>query len=159
MCPPPAPKDGEGGGGSIFWKTPDIGLTSYSIISLRRMVCTEYQVASTIKHKPIPAFPVPTPTLPTLFQRQSANDKHGHTNNVDNFPTRLSIISLTGGFLPFLCMYFIQHCFIYRPSDSAASEDAGIVPRTVATSALAVRRPLATRLHPILYFVSPMVSL
>jgi hypothetical protein len=26
---------GEGGGGSIFWKTPDIGLASYSIISLR----------------------------------------------------------------------------------------------------------------------------
>ncbi len=24
-----------GGGGSIFWKTPDIGLASYSIISLR----------------------------------------------------------------------------------------------------------------------------
>ncbi len=26
---------GEGVGGSIFWKTPDIGLASYSIISLR----------------------------------------------------------------------------------------------------------------------------
>jgi hypothetical protein len=26
---------GEGGGGSIFWKMPDIGLASYSIISLR----------------------------------------------------------------------------------------------------------------------------
>ncbi len=40
MCPPPAQKAGgthspndEGGGGSIFWKTPDIGLASYSIIS------------------------------------------------------------------------------------------------------------------------------
>jgi hypothetical protein len=37
-------------------------------------------------------------------------------------------------------MYFIQHCFICRPSDSTVSEDAGIEPRTVATSALAVRR-------------------
>ncbi len=37
-------------------------------------------------------------------------------------------------------MYFIQHCFICRPSDSDVSEDAGIEPRTVATSALAVRR-------------------
>ena len=37
----------------------------------------------------------------------------------------------------FLCMYFIQHCFI---SDSPVSADAGIEPRTVATSALAVRR-------------------
>ncbi len=37
-------------------------------------------------------------------------------------------------------MYCIQHCFICRPSDSTVSEDAGIEPRTVATSALAVRR-------------------
>ncbi len=37
-------------------------------------------------------------------------------------------------------MYFIQHCFICRPLDSTVSEDAGIEPRTVATSALAVRR-------------------
>jgi|688.fasta_scaffold1000116_1 hypothetical protein len=34
-------------------------------------------------------------------------------------------------------MYCIQHCFIYRPSDSTLLEDAGIDPRTVATSALA----------------------
>ncbi len=35
-------------------------------------------------------------------------------------------------------MYYIQHCFICRPSDSTVSEDAEIEPRTVATSALAV---------------------
>ncbi len=42
MCPPPAPKAGvhirravRGVGGSIFWKTPAIGLASYSLISLR----------------------------------------------------------------------------------------------------------------------------
>ncbi len=37
---------------------------------------------------------------------------------------------------------FIQHFFIFRPSDSIVSEDAGTEPRTVATSAffLAVRR-------------------
>jgi hypothetical protein len=39
----------------------------------------------------------------------------------------------------FTTMYCIQHCFICRPSDSSVSEDAGIEPRTVATSALAVR--------------------
>ncbi len=40
MCPPPAPKagdahspGGERGGGSIFWKTPAIGLTSYNNLS------------------------------------------------------------------------------------------------------------------------------
>jgi hypothetical protein len=37
-------------------------------------------------------------------------------------------------------MYDIQHCFICRPSDSAVSEDAGIEPRTVATTAMTVRR-------------------
>ncbi len=35
--------------------------------------------------------------------------------------------------------YFIQHCFVCRPSDFAASEDAVIEPRTVAISALAAR--------------------
>jgi hypothetical protein len=38
------------------------------------------------------------------------------------------------------CMYFIQLCLIFRPSDFTVSEDAGIESRTVATSALAVRR-------------------
>jgi hypothetical protein len=37
-------------------------------------------------------------------------------------------------------MYYIQHCFICRPSDSTVRTDAGIEPRTVATGALAVRR-------------------
>ncbi len=54
-------------------------------------------------------------------------------------------------------MYCIQHCFICRPSDSTVSEDAGIEPRTVATSALAVRlsnhlarsHPHLARSHPL----------
>ncbi len=37
-------------------------------------------------------------------------------------------------------MYDIQHCFICRPSHSTVSEDAGIEPRTVATTALTGRR-------------------
>jgi hypothetical protein len=37
-------------------------------------------------------------------------------------------------------MYCIRHCFVFRPSDSTVSEDAGIEPGTVATSALTVRR-------------------
>ena len=46
-----------------------------------------------------------------------------------------------------LSKYCMQHCFICRPSDSTVSEDAGIEPRTVATSAMAVRRSnyLSTR--------------
>ncbi len=33
--------------------------------------------------------------------------------------------------------YYIQHCFICRPSDSTVPTDAGIEPRTIATGALA----------------------
>ncbi len=33
----------------------------------------------------------------------------------------------------FFCIYFIQHCFICRLTDSTVSEVAGIEPRTVAT--------------------------
>ncbi len=39
-----------------------------------------------------------------------------------------------------LYVYCILYCFICRPSDSTVSEYAGMEPRTVATSALAVRR-------------------
>ena len=48
-------------------------------------------------------------------------------------------------------MYNIQHCFICRPSDSTVSEDAGIEPRAVATTALAVGRSNynhSARYHP-----------
>jgi len=46
-------------------------------------------------------------------------------------------------------MFFIQHCFICCPSDSTLSENAVIDPRTVVTSALAVRRSNhSTRSHP-----------
>jgi hypothetical protein len=37
-------------------------------------------------------------------------------------------------------MYCIKPYFICRPSDSTVSEDAGLEPRTVATTALIVRR-------------------
>jgi hypothetical protein len=40
----------------------------------------------------------------------------------------------------FLFIYDIEHCFICDPSDSTVSEDAGIEPRTVTSTALAVRR-------------------
>jgi hypothetical protein len=62
-------------------------------------------------------------------------------------------------------MYFYQHCFIYLPSDSTVSEEAGIEPRTVATLALTLRRSkhkarsqsdaLTTRLDPIHNFSPP----
>jgi hypothetical protein len=56
-------------------------------------------------------------------------------------------LTLKGGL--FLFMYDIQHCFIMPPLDSTVSEDAGIEPRTVATTALAVRRSnYSARSHP-----------
>jgi hypothetical protein len=40
--------------------------------------------------------------------------------------------TITEGFLKiFLCMYFIQHCFICRPSDITVPEDAGIEQYTI----------------------------
>jgi hypothetical protein len=46
-------------------------------------------------------------------------------------------------------MYFIQHCIICRPSDSTVAEGAGIESRTVATSALTIRRSNhSARSHP-----------
>jgi hypothetical protein len=43
-------------------------------------------------------------------------------------------------FLRMFFLYFVQHCFICHPSDSAASGDAGIAPRTFGTLLLAARR-------------------
>ncbi len=42
------------------------------------------------------------------------------------------------------CLYYIQHCFICRPSDFTVSENAGIEPRTriFMTSLAAVQRSL-----------------
>jgi hypothetical protein len=45
-------------------------------------------------------------------------------------------------------MYDIQHCFVCRPSDSTASEDAGVAPRTVVITILSVRsHPPSVRSH------------
>jgi hypothetical protein len=57
---------------------------------------------------------------------------------------------LTGGFLGFLKNVLYSTALHLPPSDSAVSEDAGIEPRIVATSALAVRRHSnnSARSHP-----------
>jgi hypothetical protein len=77
--------------------------------------------------------------------------------NLEELPMCWHIIDVKGGiFCIFFFMYDIQHCFICRPSDSTVSEDAGLKPRTVATTALAVRRsnhsarshPQSARSHP-----------
>ncbi len=54
-------------------------------------------------------------------------------------------------FFGFLFCYFIQHCFICRPSDSTVSEDAGIEPRTVATYVLTTRLDLLQLLNRRIY--------
>jgi hypothetical protein len=58
------------------------------------------------------------------------------------------LLNFKGGFF-FFFKYDIQHCPICRPSDSTVWKDAGIEPRTVATTALAVRRSNhSARSHP-----------
>jgi hypothetical protein len=61
----------------------------------------------------------------------------------------------TGGFV----MYFIQHCFICRPSDSNVSEeDAKNEPRTVASLAMAVRcSNHSARSHPQVFISSTVM--
>ncbi len=59
----------------------------------------------------------------------------------------LNFFYFWGEFFSFF--YYIQHCFICRPSDSTVPKEAGIEPRTVATGALAVRRSNhSARSHP-----------
>jgi hypothetical protein len=52
-----------------------------------------------------------------------------------------------GIFIFIFSSYYIQHCFICRPSDSTVPTDAGIEPRTVATGADATSLDLI-RSHP-----------
>jgi hypothetical protein len=98
---------------------------------------------------------------------------------VASFPTDPGVPILTGGFTYWIVerniihyraiinrgmtctiMYFIQHCFICRPSDSTVSEDAGIEPRSVATSALAVRRSSLWAIsHPQVGYISSTARL
>ncbi len=67
----------------------------------------------------------------------------------------IGIRSIVKGDFSFF-MYDIQHCFICRPSESTVPEDAGIEPRTVATTALAVRRSNhSARSHPQIQFHVP----
>jgi hypothetical protein len=52
------------------------------------------------------------------------------------------------GFFGFFCLY-VRYLFNTATSDSTVSEDAGIEPRTVATTALTVRRSnYSARSHP-----------
>ncbi len=60
-----------------------------------------------------------------------------YTNTIPN--NEIILKYFLGGFFIFFS-YYIQHCFICRPSDSTVPADAGIEPRTFATGALAARR-------------------
>ncbi len=82
----------------------------------------------------------------------------GASTNWTDRPATEYFVYLTGGFFYFfifLLLFFIQYCFICRPSDSTASGDAGIEPRTVDTSALAVRSSShSATSHPLLGYIS-----
>jgi len=64
------------------------------------------------------------------------------------------LVTFNGGFFGFF-HFFIQHCFTCHLSESTVSEDAGIQPRTVATTGLAVRRyNHSARSHPSRIFIN-----
>jgi hypothetical protein len=89
--------------------------------------------------------------LPIQIWSIFINDSDSAYSLLANF-----LVKLKGRFSVLYAMYFIQHCSVCRPSDSAVSEDAEIEPRTVATSAFAVirfnhsarSRPHSARSHP-----------
>ncbi len=67
------------------------------------------------------------------FMQGSKKNCHHFFSPLKSLPTVTLIIIcklLNGGFFGFF-QYFIQPCFICRPSDSTVSEDAGIENRTV----------------------------
>ena len=64
--------------------------------------------------------------------------KNQTTKNVD-LNSKCSCAFKHGDLLDIFSMYCIQHCFICHSTNSTVLEDAGMVPRTVLTLALAVR--------------------
>ncbi len=72
------------------------------------------------------------------YPRRRINGDVVFNNTDSNQPTQPPTFCKEGSFSVWFLQYFIQHCFIFRPSDSIVSEDAGIEKRTVATSTLAL---------------------
>jgi hypothetical protein len=69
---------------------------------------------------------------------------------VPSLPTLWTYEFLKGCYFWDSSKFFIQHCFICRPSDFTVSEDAGIEPRTVATLAIAIQ--IFSKFHPEMNF-------
>ncbi len=91
----------------------------------------------------------PTPVLGLLFWANKLNCTRRISIAMRKRPSGNCRLWKGDIWIFFLFMYDIQHCFICRPSDSTVLEDAGIEPRTVATTALAVRRSRrSARSHP-----------
>jgi hypothetical protein len=88
--------------------------------------------------------------------------KHHHKSLKERVRGSFALFLTSGIFLDFFSMYCIQDCLVCRPLDSAVSEAAWIKPRTVATSALAVRRsnhwarshPYSARSHPLFFILT-----
>ncbi len=63
---------------------------------------------------------------------QFSCDSYFKLSGILRCPTRLTALTSIM-WREIFFIYFIQHCFICRPSDSTVSEDAGIEPMTVKT--------------------------
>ncbi len=114
----------------------------------------------------------------TALQEHGSTNTNSYTNTISNtntffyFWAYVSTISTVLAELAlyrhhiFFFIYDIQRCFICRPSDSTVSEDAVIEPRTVATTASAVRRsnhsarshPHSARSHPLVELAAPIIT-
>jgi hypothetical protein len=67
--------------------------------------------------------------------RRTLHRQRGWGVCVLQYGANVLYIYFLGGFIYYFFSYYIQHCFICRPSDSTVPTDAGIEPRTVATGA------------------------
>jgi hypothetical protein len=93
---------------------------------------------------------------PDIEHRLRGSDNTAHCSQ----PRRINKYNIfkQGDFLRFFFLCTVYSILLHLPPDSFVSEDAGIEPRTVATSALAARRsnhsarshPQSARSHPLL---------
>jgi hypothetical protein len=108
---------------------------------LPRSVLSESPRSSTFYHSPLlpRLFPSPSPVLPeTAPSSQCSPGAPSSLAVLSEYPppspySHRVFFFISGNFCLLFFQYFIQHCFICRPSDST------VEPRTVATSVLTAR--------------------
>jgi hypothetical protein len=104
--------------------------------------------------KTMPVTKIETMTIKKIYDDESEEEhyyENNHSDGSDNtvMPLIITLKPTRGRQRCVLLCSFFQHWIICRPTDSTVSEDAGIEPTTVVTSALADRRSNhSARSHP-----------